>query len=329
MSTYVSRVRGASGATVAASLLMVLTMIYVLAPQGSAGADSFTPENSTPSISSPSLSATISPDAGASDTEYSYSVQVTDNDTLADLSTVSVCLYHSSEGDSGCSSLNPANTVKLLWTGSTGQFSIDDGTGSYWTLGTATAPTSLGDTAGTFTFPFKVSEATRQGTWTAAVTVQDGSNATATDSTPTSTVNHYAAITARASVDFGTLAADTPNPVAANPTVTSNGPTDYSMTAGDFSGPSESSFTLVTTGAAGDTARNAGEVTFDCSLGASYDTANDVRVGASATSLGTVTSTGTAEDGETQSNTCQVVHGGGKPIGTYTFGVINSVAAGS
>ncbi|MPZ53379.1 MAG: hypothetical protein GEU79_11725 [Acidimicrobiia bacterium] len=69
--------------------------------------------------------------------------------------------------------------MKLTWTQSSDSFSIDDGSvNDYWALGSgedeSSSPT-LTDTSGTFTYKFTVSEATREGEWTAAMTATDTS----------------------------------------------------------------------------------------------------------------------------------------------------------
>lgn len=314
----------------AVSLVTLLSLVYVLAAQFTAGADSVTLANSAPTVSTPSVSASIQPDAGASDTEYSYSVTVGDADTLNDLSTVTVCLYHSTAGDNTCASPDPATDVKLVWTQSTNAFTVDDGTGTFWANGTTAAPSSptLTGTSGTFTFTFVVSEVTREGSWVAKVTADDGA-ATATDNTPTSAVGHYAAITTRTQQSFGTLAADTAATVTDSPTVTSNGTTAYSMTSGDFTDGTYS-FTLKTTGAPStDIDRLAGELSYDCNQGATFDGASATRVGSTATQIGaTITASGTVEGGATTANTCRLLHGGGEPISTYSFTVVNAVSNG-
>ncbi len=309
-------------------LVTLLSLVYVSAAQFTAGADEVTLANSAPTVSSPALSPSIQPDAGPSDSEYSYSVTVGDADTLNDLSTVTLCLFHSTDGDGTCASPDPATDVKLVWTQSTNAFTVDDGTGTFWADGTASTSPTLTGTSGTFTFTFVVSEVTREGTWNATVTAADGT-ATAIDSTLTTAVNHYAAITTRGQQDFGTLAADTASMVTDSPTVTSNGTTAYSMTSGDFTDGTYS-FTLQTAGTPEtDIDRAAGEVSYDCSQGATFDGVSATRVGSTTTQIGaTITASGTVEGGSTVANTCRLLHGGGKPVSTYSFTVVNAVSNG-
>lgn len=321
---------GATRSRAAAALLVtILSLTYVSAAQFTADAEQVTPANTAPTVSGPSLSATIQPDAGASDNQYSYGITVGDADTLNDLSTVTLCLYVTG-GDSTCATPDPATDVKLVWTQSTNAFTIDDGTGTFWANGTAPAPSSptLTGTSGVFTFTFVVSEVTREGTWNTTLTADDGA-ATATNSVPTATVNHYAAITTRTQQSFGTLAADTAATVTDSPTVTSNGTTAYSMTSGSFTDGTYS-FTLKTAGdPATDLDRAAAELTYDCNQGATFAGASATRVGSTATQIGaTITATGTAEGGTTVANSCRLLHGGGVPISTYAFTVVNAVANG-
>lgn len=315
-------------ALVAAVGLLILAYTAVI--QSTANADTFTPANSAPTVSSPSLSASIQPDAGASDTQYSYAITVGDADTLNDLSTVIVYLYHQTAGDSTCATPDPATDVKLVWTQSTTAFTVDDGAGAYWANGASPAPSSptLTGTSGTFTFTFVVSEAAREGTWVAAATADDG-GATASDSTATTAVAHYAGITTRTQRSFGTLEANTAGTVTDSPTVTSNGPTAYSLTAGDFTDGTYT-FTLKTTGAPStDTSRATGEVSYDCNQDSVFDGASATRVASTATQVGSaITSTGTAEGGVTQADACRLLHGRGRPVSTYSFTVVNTVSNG-
>lgn len=325
--TLVTRWRR-SAAVISLMALLGLSLSAV----GVASAELFATANTAPTVATPTLSTPIQPDAGASDTVYSYSIVVGDADTLNDLSTVTVCLYLTTGGDSTCATPDPTTDVKLVWTQSTNAFTIDDGSvNSYWALGTAanasTSPTLTG-TSGTFTFQFTVSEATREGGWTAAVTADDGV-ATASNSTATTTVNHYSSITTRVSQDFGTLGSGLVNGVVrtASPTVTANGQTTYSMTAGNFTDGTYT-FTLKTTGLTSE-APAAGEVTFDCQVASTFTEGSAVRVGSTSTQLsGTQTSTGTAEGGVAVDNSCRLAHGGQRPVSTYTATVLNTVGNG-
>ena len=79
------------------------------------------------------------------------------------------------------------------------------------------------------------------------------------------------------------------------------------------------------TNGATSTAPAAGEVTYDCNRAGAFVEGTATRIGSSATSLGTATASGTAELGSAVSNTCRIVHGGGRPTGTYAFTVVNTI----
>lgn len=313
---------------VVASLMALLGL--ALTAVAVASADEFVTGNSAPTVSSPSLPASISPDAGASDTVYSYSITVGDADTLNDLDTVTVCLYHTVVGDATCATPDPTTDVMLTWTQSTDAFSIEAGSlNDYWALGTgidASASPTLTGISGTFTFKFTVSEATREGGWTAAVVATDSSAASASDSTATTTVNHYSAITTRISQDFGTVGSGLANGVdrEGSPTVTANGQTTFSMTASDFTDGTYT-FTLKTTGLIAE-GPGAGEVTFDCQVAPEPSA---IRVGSTSSQLSAdQTTTGTPEGGSTVTNSCHLAHGGERPVSTYSATVVNAIGNG-
>lgn len=314
----------------AAVVSMLALLALVVSGAGIADADEFTTANTAPTVSSPSLSASIQPDTGASDVEYTYSVTVGDAESLNDLSNVAVCLYQTVEGDSTCATPDPTNTVKLTWTQSTDAFTIDDGsTNDYWTNGTGSTSPTLTGTSGTFTFTFTVSEATREGGWTALVTATDTTGGTDTDGTATTTVQHYSAITTRVAQDFGTVAAGLANAanVTASPTVTANGQTTYGMTAGDFTDGTYT-FALKTDGLTSD-GPAPGEVTFDCEVASTFTEASATRVGSTSTQLSAAeTTSGTPEGGTAVDNACRLAHGGELPSSTYSFTVVNAVGNG-
>lgn len=317
---------------VVVSMSMVALLGLTVTATGIAQADEFITGNTAPTVATPALSASIQPDTGASAVVYSYSVVVGDADTLNDLSTVTVCLYLTVGGDATCATPDPATDVQLTWTESTNAFTIANGSTTYWALGTegnvSTAPI-LTDTSGTYTFNFTVSEAMREGSWTAAVTATDVSAATASNSAATATVNHYSAITARVGQAYGTVTSGLGNGVVstASPTVSSNGQTTYSATAGDFTDGTYT-FTLKTDGLTS-VAPAAGQVTFDCQVAATFTEASAFRVGSTSTLLSAAeTSTGTIEDGSTVANSCRLAHGGERPVSTYSFVVVNAIGNG-
>jgi hypothetical protein len=306
-------------------------------------ADEVTPSNTPPTVSSPVFTlpgeqSAFEPDSGASDEIYAYSVTIGDAETLNDLTAVKVCLYHSlqengsdvGDGDDTCASVDPANTVELTWTRSTDAFTQSVGASSFWALDSGTPSSRTGqltDTTASLNFRFTVSEAMREGTWTAKVTATDRSLATAVDSTQTKAVTAYSAITTRAPQAFGTLDPGEAGTATASPTVISNGATTLSMTAADFAGDfvdEDFSFTLKTDGATS-VAPAAGQLTYDCEQAASFTEGSATRVGLTATDIGTATASGTAENGSTVDNTCRIKHGGGSPVAAYSVTVLNTI----
>lgn len=306
-----------------------------------ASADEFTPANNAPSLSSPAFTfpggqTEFEPDAGASAEVYEYAVTVEDLDSLKDLTDVTVCLHHSlhedgvttGEGDASCGSTDPQNTVRLTWTRATDSFAIDAGSSTFWALGTAAdapvGPADLDATSSVISFRFTISEAMREGTWTATATATDVSGNSATDASVTGTVAAYSAITTRTSQDFGTVAANTPATATDSPTVTSNGTTTLSLTAGDFTSAS-GTFALRPDGTTSDGPAS-GQLTYDCVVGGAFADGSATRVGSTATPVGTATATGTVEAGIAVPNTCRLVHGGGRPVDTYSFTVVNTIS---
>lgn len=338
MSTTSKRHFGAKalaiGSVVAAAAVTALVT-------GPVAADEFTPENNAPELTDPAFSypggqVQIEPDGGASDEVYGYSVTVTDADSLEDLEDVQICLYHSlaadgvtpGAGDPTCATTDPRHTVLLTWDRATDTFSIDAGGSTFWALATgadeSTSPADLTVPSGVLTFNFTVSEAAREGTWTANGTATDRSSATGTNDEATATVAPYSSITTRVQQDFGILAAGAPATATASPTVVSNGTTELSLTAGDFTSGTHS-FTLETGGDTSD-APTSGRVTFDCVTGDTFDEGDATRVGTAPTAIGTTTVDGTAEGGAAVDNTCRLIHGGGRPVDTYEFTVVNTIA---
>lgn len=316
----------------AVTLSMMALMGLMLSATGAAHADEFSTANTAPTVTTPAVSTPIQPDTGASDVAFSYSVVVGDAESLNDLSTVTVCLYLTTGGDSTCATPDPATDVSMTWTQSTDAFTIASGSlKEYWALGietdSSTSPTLTG-TSGTFTFKFTVSETMREGEWTAAVTATDGTAAAATDATATTTVSHYSAITTRVAQDFGTVASGLTGATStASPTVISNGQTAYSATASDFSDGTYI-FALKTDGATS-VAPAPGEVTFDCEVASSFTEANATRVGSTSTQLSAdQTTTGAPEDGSAIDTTCRLAHGGERPASIYSGTIVNAIGNG-
>lgn len=314
----------------AVTLSMMALMGLTLSATGAAYADDFNTANTAPTVTTQALSPTIQPDTGASEAVYTYSVLVGDAESLNDLSTVTVCLYLTDGGDPTCASPDPTTDVLMTWTQSTDAFTMANGSGTYWALGTDPISTSpdLTGVSGTFTFRFTVSEAMREGSWTAAVTATDVSLATAAGSAATATVNHYSSITTRSAQNFGEIAPGlTGAERTASPTVTSNGQTTYSATATDFTS-GDFAFTLKTDGATS-VAPAAGQVTFDCQVASTFTEASATRVGSTSTLLSAAqTATGTPESGSAVDHTCRLAHGGERPVGAYSGTIVTAIGNG-
>jgi hypothetical protein len=323
---------------VLAALALTAVGVSVLSASP-ASADVLLTANTTPTVGSTSFTmpgtAAFEPDSDASDEVYAYNVTVGDAESLNDLQTVTVCLYQSlkedasaGEGNDTCAAINPANTVLLTWTQATDAFTIGAGASTFWALDTVIPSTRSGalvDTTAAFVFRFTVSEAMREGTWTAKVTATDITAATDQDATVTAVVNAYSAITVRDPQNFGLLAAGVGAERTDSPIVTSNGATTLSLTAGDFVN-GVYSYTLKTDDITS-VGPAAGEVTYDCNRAGAFDESTATRVGSGVTLIGVAgaTASGTVEGGVAVSNSCRIMHGGGRPTGTYAFVVVNTI----
>lgn len=229
---------------------LTVSVGLVLALSSPAWADTVTVPNSPPVISGLTSELTMRPDANSSTNTYGSGVNgvytinltVSDVDRIADLSSVTLCLYHVTEGDPTCADTsgshvqNAKNTVLLSWARTDESFSIDATAGSgatnapdasWWALGhgsesagrdennsltsTNTNPTysyanySPSASAMDMRFTFRISEAAREGAWgiRAIATDIDNGRDTVNDTTGYS-MGWYGAIEAqRASFDFG------------------------------------------------------------------------------------------------------------------------------
>jgi len=171
--------------------------------------------------------------------EYNVKVAVTDNDTLNDLSTVKVTLYHDSDGSySGAevpSSGNTQTCAILTWTnGGSPAWSIDPSSSTTWSVvsGSCSAPT-LTNTTGTFEFHFKpgkvATETTGSAKWHIYAKATDSTARTGDNYQANRTMNWYGEITGvTASVGFGTVALASSNTISGTVSATyiSNGAYD-------------------------------------------------------------------------------------------------------
>ena len=190
----------------------------VLAAVEGTSTGSFTASNATPSVTSVAL-WTTGGGAAATDTmtplvQYNVKVAVTDNNTLDDLSTVTVYLYHDADGtyDTGDrpGTGNTQTCAILTWTNG-GGWSIDPDASTTWAIvsGSCTAPT-LTNSSGTYEFNFtpgKVStETPGAGEWHIYAVADDGT-ATGDSYQEDRELNWYGEITSlTATVSFGTVA---------------------------------------------------------------------------------------------------------------------------
>lgn len=234
--------------------ILTTTVLIILGLSSPAWADSVSVPNSPPVLSGLTSELLMRPDADSSSNTYGSGVSgvytinltVSDVDRLADLSTVTICLYRTHEGDPTCSDTagahtqDPKNTVQMGWRRSDETFWIDatPGTGasnapdeSWWALGSGsdsaargennTAASSNSTPAHSFAqfnptaaamnlrFTFRVSEAAREGAWAVRATATDIDNGSDTlnDSTGYS-MGWYGAIEAqRSPFDFGEIEA--------------------------------------------------------------------------------------------------------------------------
>ncbi len=147
--------------------------------------------------------------------EYNVKVNITDNDTLNDLSTVKVTLYYDSDGNYSAGEVptsgNTQTCAILTWTNGSG-WSIDPSAGTTWVLvsGSCVAPT-LTDTTGTFEFHFKpgkvATETTGSARWHIYAKATDSTARTGDNYRAGLNMNWYGEITGvSASVNFGTVA---------------------------------------------------------------------------------------------------------------------------
>lgn len=217
-------------------LLAVSAAISAIAGVGlavaPAQADDLNVDGSAPEISIISQPSDITPTAGTSTGVYTYQVQVSDADTLANLTSVKLCLYAAntdgtpgSGANTSCSPVNAMRTVLYTWTRADDTFVVTPN--SRWRLGNPgesyvrTAVSSDADPSDAFSdydadattmtmrFTVRVSDVTRQGKWRAVATVTDQQAKTASASVEVAnmaTVAWYGAVTSpRTAVDWGVM----------------------------------------------------------------------------------------------------------------------------
>ena len=204
--------------TMALALAVVFSLIpaAVSADEGSTTGQ-FAAANATPSILAVGLYETDHTTAVTAMTpnlEYAAKVTVSDANTLADLDTVKVTIFHDSDGDDAPGDVpgagDPQNAAILTYTVATNSWSIDAGGSTMWALVTAScsAPALTGS-SGDWWFHFVPGKvATESSDWDAfAVATDDVAASGSAYDASDYDMNWYGEITvSTANVDWGALA---------------------------------------------------------------------------------------------------------------------------
>lgn len=202
------------------SVIAVLLLISVLSPATVFAAETgdVTGQFSVgqpPTVDSVSLSQT----AMVPQTSYNVTVQVSDTDTLDDLTTVVFKVWYDSNGSTplqtefDSAAANTQTCAIITWTNGSG-FDISSGSTTTWALGSCTEPT-LTNTTGSFSFVFtpgKVAyETTGSDKWQIAAKATDASAGTGWNyDGEGASMNWYGQITVpTTTIDWGTLVGGT------------------------------------------------------------------------------------------------------------------------
>lgn len=208
---------------VVAMLLVLITVQPITLPHISFAAEedsftgSFTAGNASPTVNSVQLWSTVGTPAETTTmtplTEYNVKVDVTDNNTLNDLTTVKTTIYYDADGtydagdrpDTG----NTQTGAILIWTnGGSPAWTIDPSASTTWSVnsGSSSAPT-LTNSTGTFEFyftPGKVAKETLEpDEWHVYAVANDGSTGDAYQEDRE--MNWYGEITVSGTTSFGTV----------------------------------------------------------------------------------------------------------------------------
>ena len=308
--------------------LLVGGMVALVAPP--ALADTFTATGTAPTVTALTAGQVLQPANNGTSATYQINATIGDADTLADLTTVTLCLSLTSAANDECTTTNAQTAVKLAWTQGTNTYALTGST--LWSNQVFTSNYSAGASSMTMNFKFKIGEAARAGGWTAKVIARDDSTLTTAATDATYSVNYYGAVdTQRASQAFGALA---PNGSAvaagvSNGLLQVNGQTDVFLAVANFAGPSTATnYRTVDTSPAAPPAP--GSFALDCLEGPSFSEGSAVRIGTTATEVSANQfPSGIAEGGNsTLASSCRLSNGGGLPTGVYTGAVTVSVAAG-
>jgi len=184
-------IRGRKQISVLVTMLLVLPMIFTApvyaTPDGDVSGEFSV--NSPPIVDSVSLNVTSMTPL----TEYTVSVQVTDNDSIDHLDTVIFKAWYDSNGGSpaevefDAQSANVTNCAVITWThtGGTGSTTIFTPASTTWSSGNCTVPSTVGDFNGTtfeFQFVFTVgkiaTETTGSALWQIAAKATDDQSTT-------------------------------------------------------------------------------------------------------------------------------------------------------
>lgn len=292
------------------------------------------PDNAPPFVSEiTSQPLNVQPAAGGSSTQL-VAVEVHDPDTIADLNSLTLCLYSTTAGDSTCDVTETTSTMKLEWSRAANMFTmLPTGPATTWSE-QGSAVTTYPDVASTIsvTFRFKVSTVARQGQWKVWVRAIDNSGAASEMSDQDATVKYYASISPRPSQafsDFGPgrslLTGGTAYALAVSDgQITTNGPSTVSIS---LDGPFVSHRPPVVAtmmGGSAETAVVKGTIALDCSPGSSFEESSAVRLTTNPQILDYIAPTG--ESGLSVAvHSCRLTSGGHIRAGTYQATVTTAI----
>lgn len=296
-----------------------------------AEADTFTPEGVAPVVEVPVVPPTIALLEGSSAT-YTVTVTVEDEDTLADLETVVLCLSQTAADEEDCATPDPQEAVKITWARGSDAFAMDSGGSAYWEEAESVSNYDADQTEMNMQFNFQASHAARAGGWTAKVTATDVSDLAGDNLNRGITVGDFWAVktgTDRESQAFGL--------VAKLGKANANGVNDGTMLA-NTSADISYAVDPFKIGASDPMENRGGDVTdepdlkqfgYDCSPTATFVEGSAVRIADAATVVkANLYANGTVEAGDTtQVTSCRLWNGGGVPVGEYTGEVTVSIGA--
>ena len=231
---------------VAALLMLTLTGPAVFAAETGVSTGTFTASNVAPTVSSVVLWDTEGTPATATamtpQTEYDVRVAVTDNNTLNDLTTITVTIYYDTDGTYDTGDRPGTGNVQtcsiITWTQSSDTFDMDaTSEGGSWSLGTGVSPT-LTDSTGTFQFKFTPGKVAKESAgsdeWHIYAVATDGATGDAYQEDLN--MNWYGEISSvTASVGWGSVALGVTEDAcdsAVSATYTSNGAYDEKVKSG-------------------------------------------------------------------------------------------------